>query len=364
MRIRVSLSMFILFCLHSLLVGSILAAAEENESLRISSGAAILVDGTTNTVIYEKNASKKLYPASLTKIATAIYAIEKGDLDDVVKVSKHAYRTEGSSVFLEEGEQLSLRQLINGLLVNSANDAGVAIAEHLSGDVEHFSDDLNQYLKQVIGVKDTHFSNPHGLFDAEHVTSAEDLAMITQYAINNKDFQEMFGLTELEWKGKKWHTTLYTHHKLLREAPYPGVNGGKTGYVPEAGFTLATTASRKNLDLIVITLDASTQESAYQDTITLLDYGFDHFQSDGKEVSAIHLDRDETFRKLANNNKQFFINREWASFTDKEINMPHHLMVAEVKLNSIPTSLYDVVIIGIVLLSVWLIFYYRKSKKV
>ncbi|MEN2465873.1 D-alanyl-D-alanine carboxypeptidase family protein [Ornithinibacillus sp. JPR2-1] len=362
MRIRVCLSMFILFCLHSLLFGSTFAAAEERQPPRINSGAAILGDANTSTVIYEKNSSKKLYPASLTKIATAIYAIEQGELDDVVTVSEHAYRTEGSSVFLEEGEQLSLRQLIKGLLVNSANDAGVAIAEHLSGDVEHFSDELNKYLEQVIGVKNTHFSNPHGLYDAEHVTSAEDLAMITQYAINNEDFREIFGLTELEWKGKKWQTTLYTHHKLLREAPYPGVNGGKTGYVPEAGFTLATTASRKNLDLIVITLDASTQESAYQDTVALLDYGFDHFKSDGKEVSPIYLDG-EAFRKLANNNKRFFIDREWPSFTDTEINLSHHLKVAELKQNSIPGSLYDVVIIGIVLLAIWFIFYYRKSKK-
>src|SRR5690625_5694469 len=113
-----------------------------------------------------------MYPASLTKIASAIYAIDKGNIEELVTVSQKARDTGGSKVYLEEGEQVTLKKLIQGLLINSGNDAGVAIAEHLSGSVEQLSADINKYFKNVIGIKDTHFKNPHGLFNPKHVTTA------------------------------------------------------------------------------------------------------------------------------------------------------------------------------------------------
>src|SRR5699024_3158459 len=118
--------------------------------------------------------------------------IEKGGIDETVTVSKKARNTEGAKVFLEDGEQVSLKKLIQGLLINSGNDAGVAIAEHLSGSVEQFSSDINEYLSNIIGLKDTNFENPHGLFNPNHVTTAADLANITQYAMNNHLFREIF----------------------------------------------------------------------------------------------------------------------------------------------------------------------------
>ena len=243
------------------------------------SESAIVIDAKTGKTLYEKDSHTKLYPASLTKIATAIYAIEKGGIDETVTVSKKARNTEGSKVFLEDGEQVSLKKLIQGLLINSGNDAGVAIAEHLSGSVEQFSSDINEYLSNIIGLKDTNFENPHGLFDPNHVTTAADLAKITQYAMNNKLFREIFGTNELEWDGQSWDTTLITHHKLMRETPYEGITGGKTGFVNESGFTLATTAERKNLSLIVITLNSNLKSGVYNDTINLLDYAFENFQT-------------------------------------------------------------------------------------
>ncbi|CDQ20934.1 D-alanyl-D-alanine carboxypeptidase family protein [Halobacillus karajensis] len=254
-------------------------AVTEPEPPSIHSEAAVVLEAHTGQVLYSKNKDVQMYPASLTKIATAIYAIEHGDLDETVTVSKRAYETGGSSVFLEEGDEATLRQLVEGLLLNSANDAGVAIAEHLSGSVEQFSDDLNTYLKEEVGVKNTHFQNPHGLFDPEHRTTAEDMAKITQYAQGNETFQQIYGMEVLEWDGQKWDATLYTHHLLMREDPYEGVIGGKTGFVPQSGFTLATSAVRGDTGLIVITMNSSSKDRSYEDTKKLLDYGFKHYET-------------------------------------------------------------------------------------
>ncbi|WP_255574218.1 D-alanyl-D-alanine carboxypeptidase family protein [Halobacillus sp. Nhm2S1] len=269
---------------------NITMAKSKPDTPSINSEAAIVLEANTGKVIYEKNAETRMYPASLTKIATAIYAIENGDLNETVTVSERAYETGGSSVFLEEGDQATLKELVQGLLLNSGNDAGVAIAEHLSGSVERFSEDLNAYLEEKAGVERTDFQNPHGLFDSEHRTTAKDLAKITQYAQGNQTFNEIYGLEVLDWNGEKWDATLYTHHRLMREDPYEGVTGGKTGYVPQSGFTLATSASRENMDLIVITMKSRTKNLSYEDTKKLLDYGFDHYQTStlkpGKELLA------------------------------------------------------------------------------
>ncbi|WP_188456956.1 D-alanyl-D-alanine carboxypeptidase family protein [Virgibacillus oceani] len=233
------------------------------------SKSAIMIDSKTGRVLYQKNASAQMYPASLTKIATAIYAIETGDLDDTVTVSKKARNTAGTRVYLNEGEQVTLKKLLQGMLINSGNDAGVAIAENLSGNINQFSLDINGYLKNVIGVQNTHFENPHGLFNPNHVTTAEDLAKITQYAMKNETFRNIFGTKKLKWNGDAWDTTLITHHKLMRQIPYEGITGGKTGFVPQSGFTLATTAERGDLSLIVITLNSYLESAAYNDTINL-----------------------------------------------------------------------------------------------
>ncbi|MDD9313970.1 hypothetical protein PUS82_22280 [Cytobacillus firmus] len=164
------------------------------------------------------------------------------------------------------------------MLINSGNDAGVAIAEHLDGSIEAFSNNLNEYLAKL-GLKNTVFKNPHGLFDAEHVTTAEDLALLTRYAMENEEFKEVFGTRELKWKGASWDTTLYTHHKLMRESPYEGIIGGKTGFVDQSGRTLVTVANRKDLSLIVVTLNAASQDIAYEDTRKLLDFGFSHYKT-------------------------------------------------------------------------------------
>ncbi|WP_058308786.1 D-alanyl-D-alanine carboxypeptidase family protein [Gracilibacillus massiliensis] len=256
--------------------------AETNSFPSIQSKGAIIMEKDSGQILFEKNSTSQMYPASLTKIATTIFAIEKGKLEDIVTISSNASskNVEGTTVFLEQGEKVALHTLIRGLLINSGNDAGVAIAEHLSGSEMQFVKDINTYLKDVIGVHNTNFTNPHGLFNPNHTTTAEDMAKIIQYALKNETFKDVFGAKQFAWEGLSWDTTLITHHKLLKgEIPFEGITGGKNGFVHQSGYTLATTAERERLSLIVITLNSSTDKLAYDDTIELLNFGFDHFET-------------------------------------------------------------------------------------
>ncbi|SES96780.1 D-alanyl-D-alanine carboxypeptidase [Salinibacillus kushneri] len=280
----------LLLTMNTLFIPTVFAETNP-KAPQLASQSAIMIDADNGSVLYEKNSTTSMYPASLTKIATAIYAIENGDLDDTVTVSENAVDTVGTTVFLESGEKVTLKKLIQGLLINSGNDAGNAIAEYLSGSVEQFAKDINEYLKHEIGVEQTHFENPHGLFNPDHTTTAKDLAHITSYAVQNEEFRNIFGTVEMKWHGKSWDTTLISHHKMLKgEFPFDNVIGGKTGYVDQSGHTLATLANRGNLNLIVITMNGQTQNKAYQDTANLLNYGFDHFETSslqGGEVVEI-----------------------------------------------------------------------------
>lgn len=284
----------------------------------IKSDAVVLLEANTGSILYQKNSDTKLYPASLTKMATAIYAIETGNLDDIVTVSANAYETGGTRVYLEEGEKVTLKHLIQGLLINSGNDAGVAIAEHLDGNVEDFAKSLNSFLQKEVGVKQTHFSNPHGLFDENHYTTAYDLALITKYALENPVFREIFGTKELAWNGESWDTTLYSHHLLLRgEIPYEGITGGKTGFVQESRFTLSTSAEKGEMSLIAIVLKADRNEIAYEDTVELLDYGFENFEVKevardtsfiGDKKESYHLSKPLKYTQMKNEEVQIAMN--------------------------------------------------------
>ncbi|SFA91357.1 MULTISPECIES: D-alanyl-D-alanine carboxypeptidase family protein [unclassified Bacillus (in: firmicutes)] len=260
-----------------------LVKAEEKDSnnIMLTSEAAVLMDAETGSILFEKNSDAKMYPASLTKIATAIYAIEKGKLDENVVISEKAVNTEGTSVYLEPGELVPLKKLVQGMLINSGNDAAVAIAEYLNGNVEDFSFSLNEYLKNEIGVENTHFTNPNGLFGENHYTTAKDMAIITKYALQNETFREIFGTKELVWDGQSWDTTLVTHHRLLKgEVPFKQrITGGKTGFIDESKQTLATTAENDEINLVAIVLKADTKRKIYKDTVKLLEYGFAHFKS-------------------------------------------------------------------------------------
>lgn len=251
--------------------------AHPTDKPNILSEAAILIDAKSGQVLFDKYATSQMYPASITKVVTGIIAIEEGDLKELVQVSKNATDIIGTRVYLLENEKVELKRLVQGLLINSGNDAGTVIAEHFAGSEQGFATIMNEFVKKKVGVTNSNFMNPHGLFDENHYTTAYDMAKIAQYAMKNEIFKEIVGTKELEWKGKGWETTLYNHHRLLWD--YEGVTGIKNGFVPQSGFTLVTSAEQDGVELIVVTLNASSSQHAYNDTIALLNYGFGNFST-------------------------------------------------------------------------------------
>lgn len=243
----------------------------------INGRSAILIDGTTGTVLYAKNPDDSHFPASITKIATGIYAIEKGNPSDIVTVSKKAREVEGTRVYLAEGEKVTLEKLEYGLLMNSGNDAAIAIAEHMEGTTEQFGEKLTAYVKEKTGVRNTNFTNPHGLHDDNHYTTAADMAKIAQYAMKNPIFRTIVGTKRLKWDGAEWQTVIVNHNKMLTN--YEGATGIKNGFTDQAHSTLVASAKRGNTELIAVTMMADTSAATYQDVTKMLDYGFAHYET-------------------------------------------------------------------------------------
>jgi len=246
----------------------------------LSAQSAILLDASSGRVLKEHNSYERLGMASTTKIMTAIVAIENASLDEIVTVSKNAGSTEGSSIWLSAGEKIKLNDLLYGLMLNSGNDSAVAIAEHISESVEKFVELMNNKVKEL-GLKSTNFTNPHGLSDDNHYTTAYDLAQITRYAMNNPKFCEIVSTVSkrIPWEDKAWDRSLVNHNKMLKL--YDGVNGVKTGFTKATGRCLVTSAERDGLKLIAVTLNAPDD---WNDHTELLNYGFDNYKN--KKITA------------------------------------------------------------------------------
>ncbi|WCK55738.1 D-alanyl-D-alanine carboxypeptidase [Aneurinibacillus sp. Ricciae_BoGa-3] len=242
----------------------------------IHSESAILIDMNSGDVLFSKNSDKMQYPASITKIVTGILAIENGHLNDIVTVSKNARDVEGTRIYLAEGEQKPMIDLLYGMLMNSGNDAAIAIAEHMDGSVEAFSRRMNDFVKKI-GATHTHFVNPDGLYDKQHYTTAADMAKIAAYAMQNPIFSRIVATKEKPWNGTEWKSKLENHNKLL--TTYSGANGVKNGFTTQAKFTLVESAKRNGMDLIAVLMKADTDREINQDAERLLDFGFAHFKS-------------------------------------------------------------------------------------
>ncbi|MCR6110742.1 D-alanyl-D-alanine carboxypeptidase [Bacillus sp. A301a_S52] len=252
-------------------------ASLSSTSSPFDSEAYVVVDANSGEKLLGENSDTVMYPASITKIVTAIMAIETLDLDETVTISEEAVNADGTRVYLLENEEVTVRQLLYGLMVSSGNDAAIALAEHMAGSVEAFSKDMNEFVKKNIGVSSTHFTNPHGLFNEEHVTTASDMAKISAYAMKNNSFRDLVATESYEWIGEGWETTLYNHHPLLRQLET--VIGIKNGYVEKSGFTLVTAAEKGGTELIVVTLNSTTSALGKRDTERLLDYSFKHYET-------------------------------------------------------------------------------------
>lgn len=247
---------------------------QENAGPQVTAQSAVLMDALTGQILYSRAADVRRYPASTTKIMTLIVALEHGNPDDIVTVSPQAAGVEGSTIWLEAGEQIRLEDLLYGMMLVSGNDATVAVAEHIAGSVDAFAQ-LMTAKAHEIGAVHTNFVNSNGLPDDNHYTTARDLALITAYGYKNPAFAKIVG--SKDWS--LFRTRGPQYRKLENENIllwiYPGGNGVKTGYTEAAGRCLVSAANRDGIQLIAVVLDSLFM---WNDSIALLNYGFQTLQ--------------------------------------------------------------------------------------
>lgn len=281
------------------------AADNDADAPEISSGAAVLIDNKTNRVLYDKNANERMFPASTTKIMTAILVLENCDLDETVTASYDALMSipEGYVTAEIQGEeQFTVEQLLEMLLVHSANDSANVLAEYVGGSIESFISMMNTKVNEL-GLTNTHFTNPYGLQEDNHYTTAYDLAEIMQYCIQNDDFRRIAGsvscsIPATNKSGVRSYTS--TNQLILPDSPnyYSYVTVGKTGFTTEAGRCLVSCAYRNDIELTCVilggTLSPDGISSRFTDSITLYEYGFNHFSlkniaNPGDIITAIEV---------------------------------------------------------------------------
>lgn len=266
-------------------------ATDWPEAPEISAEAAVLIEADSGTVLYAKNADSKRYPASITKILTALITIENCDLSDTLVFEGEALAPlpDGYvSIEPAEGEMMSVEDCLNGLLLKSANDAANALAVHNSGTIAAFAKVMNRRAAQA-GAAHTHFTNPSGLADKNHYTTPYDMAMIMRACIQHEEFLQIAGSTSYTIPATNAHGARYVEmrHEMLKQGTefyYPYCKAGKTGFTSESGYTLITYAQKDGVNLIACVMQCEKGEQ-YRSTRALFDYGFDHFQVlTGKEA--------------------------------------------------------------------------------
>ena len=230
----------------------------------VSAESAVLVDLTCGRVLYAKNADARRPIASTTKIMTALVALQTAKLEDIVVVDASSTRIEGSSLYLKPGDELTVRELLVGLMLRSGNDAAHALALHCAGSVEAFAGMMNAKAKQL-GMINSHFANPHGLDDEYHYSTARDMALLTSEAMRNPEFAALVRQRSARVAGQ----VIHNHNRLL--SLYDGAVGVKTGFTKTAGRCLVSAAERGGQTLVAVTLKASDD---WDDHRGMLDYGF------------------------------------------------------------------------------------------
>lgn len=248
--------------------------ASQSSSPILSAQSAILLEAESGTVTYEKNAYSRLPMASTTKIMTALVSLELAAPDTVILTDGRAVGTEGSSIYLCEGEELTLEELLYALMLESANDAAVAIAIGVSGSEEAFVDAMNQKAVSL-GLSNTHFANPHGLDAEDHYTTAYELAVIARAALQNPLLKTIVSTrkTTIPHQNTDGVRLLVNHNKMLRL--YDGCIGLKTGYTQKSGRCLVSAAERDGITMIAVTLDSPDD---WNDHTKLLNFGFSNYR--------------------------------------------------------------------------------------
>lgn len=258
----------------------------------IGAEAAILMDVDTGTILYAKNIHEELYPASTTKLLTCLIAQEKGNMSDMVEFSHDAVFSvphDGSSIGMDVGQSITLEQCMYGILVGSANEVANAVAEHISGSIEEFTDLMNTTAAEL-GCRNSHFVNPNGLHSEDHYTSAYDLALIAAKYFSNESLSRVANTPRYHFEPTETQPDdfyLKNKHQLITgEIKYDGIKGGKTGYTDDARQTLVTCCEQNGMKLVCVIMMEESPNQFY-DTITLFDYGYSNF-------SLVNVSENET----------------------------------------------------------------------
>jgi serine-type D-Ala-D-Ala carboxypeptidase (penicillin-binding protein 5/6) len=277
-------TMFLIFSLPALT-----GFAEEKKGQKLdlakNSSSAIIMERDTGTVIYEKNSHEKLPPASMTKIMTMILimeALENGkiSLDDKVRASENAASMGGSQIFLEAGEEMTVKELLMGIAVASGNDASVAMAEHISGSVDAFINEMNEKAKEI-GLKNTVFKNTTGLPADGHYSTAYDMALLAKELLKYEEITSYTGVyDDYLRKGSDNEFWLVNTNKLVKF--YDGVDGLKTGFTREAKYCLTATAKKNGMRIIAVVMGAPTSKERNAQISQMLDYAFAHYSTEKK----------------------------------------------------------------------------------
>lgn len=271
-------------------------ASNVSELPKTNSRRYIVYDRISKSMIIGKNEDIKSAMASTTKIMTTIVILEKADLNEKVTVSAKAGGTGGSRLGLKRGDKASVRDLLYGLMLRSGNDAAVALAEHVGGSVKGFAELMNEKAIEL-GLTNTHFVTPHGLDDANHYTTALELAKLTDYAMNNETFSKIVGTKSITIYINNQPRQINNTNELL--GVLNGVVGVKTGFTNNAGRCLVTETKRNNMDIITIVLGADTKKDRTKDSVNLIEYTYSKYKMYNIEEKII-----EEFNKWKNINEK------------------------------------------------------------
>ena len=276
----------IIILINLVIVMSTITNVYAADELSVNANASLIVETNSGKIIYEDNAETQNYPASLTKILTAILVLENCELDDIVTVSKSAVSNIPPSYVVAPlfvGEQMRVEDLLYALLLKSSNDAAYVLAEHVGGSVEGFSDMMNKKAEEL-GCKNTHFVNPNGIHNNEHYTTAYDMYLISKYAMENEEFVKIVSTYQYTLPATNRYSNSDRVMKNTNEFVNPNskyydenAKGIKTGTTLEAGNCLITDIEKNNFDVIVVVLGAKTRESKFSETSKMMNYMFDNY---------------------------------------------------------------------------------------
>ena len=271
-------------------------ATQASELPKINSRYAVVMDRQSKSILYGKNERNQTKMASTTKIMTALIVIENTNLNNIVEISKKAAATGGSRLKIKAGDKIKVKDLLYGLMLRSGNDAAVALAEYVGGSVAAFATLMNQKA-QELGLANTHFETPHGLDSQAHYTTAYELAILTDYALNNQVFASIVKTKSCTITINGNARTISNTNELLGNLN--GVYGVKTGFTNGAGRCLVTAIKRGDLDIICVALGADTKKMRTSDSIKLIEYTFHHFKkfNIGEKI-------EEAFNQWKNTNEE------------------------------------------------------------